>query len=103
VTIIEGHRSDERQAEMLATGMSTLGPGKSKHNRSPSEAVDMAPILSGKIPWEDKESFVMFGGFVMGIAHEMGIKIRWGGDWDSDWNVREHSLFDGPHFELIGD
>jgi peptidoglycan L-alanyl-D-glutamate endopeptidase CwlK len=37
----------------------------------------------------------------MGIAAKMGIKIRWGGDWDRDEELHDQTFFDLPHFELI--
>jgi hypothetical protein len=36
-----------------------------------------------------------------GIAHEMGVKIRWGGDWDSDGEIKDNSFDDLVHVELI--
>ena len=31
----------------------------------------------------------------------MGIKIRWGGDWDSDTQVNDNKFDDLVHFEEI--
>ncbi len=101
-TIIQGHRSDEEQAEALAAGTSQLGPGESLHNRAPSFAVDAGPWYVGEgIPWEDRERFLYFGGFVLGRAAALGIPIRWGGDWDGDRLLRDQSFHDLPHFELV--
>ena len=36
----------------------------------------------------------------MGTASHMGIKIKWGGDWDMDRNMSEHKLWDAAHYEL---
>jgi hypothetical protein len=30
----------------------------------------------------------------------MGINLRWGGDWDQDWEVKDNKFDDFPHFEL---
>ena len=30
----------------------------------------------------------------------MGLKIRWGGDWDNDTEVKDTGFKDLPHFEL---
>jgi peptidoglycan L-alanyl-D-glutamate endopeptidase CwlK len=100
-TIIEGHRSDERQEELWRTGASKLGPGQSKHNRSPSGAVDAGPYFPGEgIPWNDRERWLTWGGFVLGVAAVLGIKIRAGSDWDGDWLHSDQSFHDMPHFEL---
>ena len=53
---------------------------KNKHNAEEpelSKAVDVAPY---PIDWNDKERFYYFAGVVMGIAIQMGIPLRWGGD-----------------------
>ena len=31
----------------------------------------------------------------------MNIKIRWGGDWDSDNIMKDQTFNDLPHFEII--
>jgi peptidoglycan L-alanyl-D-glutamate endopeptidase CwlK len=41
-----------------------------------------------------------FAGFVKGVASQMGIPIRWGGDWNSDNNLKDNKFDDLPHFEL---
>ena len=44
--------------------------------------------------------FYYFGGFVLGTAQEMGLGIRWGGDWDGDLNLSEERFKDLVHFEI---
>jgi peptidoglycan L-alanyl-D-glutamate endopeptidase CwlK len=97
-TILEGFRDESRQNMLYEMGQSKLRYPDGKHNREPSDAVDVAPY---PIDWEDRERFVLFAGFVLGIAQEQGIRLRWGGDWDMDWNSHETTFFDAPHFELI--
>jgi peptidoglycan L-alanyl-D-glutamate endopeptidase CwlK len=97
-TITEGQRGQEAQDEYYRTQKSKVQYPKSKHNGSPSKAVDALPY---PIDWEDSERFYAFGGFVVGIAISMGIKIRWGGDWDSDHILTDQTFMDLPHFELI--
>jgi peptidoglycan L-alanyl-D-glutamate endopeptidase CwlK len=111
--IIEGYRSDEEQLKALLRGVSTLGPGQSKHNRSPSEALDAVPY---PVKWpkrnpETREEwreyvkcvarFYHFAGYVQGVASRLGIAIRWGGDWDGDRQFDDQSFDDLPHFELV--
>ena len=99
VTIIEGVRTPERQAQLVAKGLSkTLD---SKHLVQPdglSHAVDVAPF---PIDWNDRERFVHMQGMIKAIAHMLGIKIRSGLDWDMDNDLKEHKFSDSPHFELI--
>lgn len=89
VTILCGHRTKEDQDEAFEKGNSQLQYPNSNHNKIPSTAIDVAPY---PINWEDREAFQHMAGIIKGIAHEKGIKIKWGGDFES--------LFDAPHIEL---
>mgnify|MGYP003120172875 CR=1 FL=1 len=95
-TVLEGHRTKERQKELVAEGKSKTM--KSKHLYDPSRAIDIAPY---PIDWEDRERFTYFAGFVMGVASQLGIELRWGGDWDQDTEVKDNRFDDLVHFELM--
>ena len=69
-----------------------------RHNAKPSRAVDVAPY---PIDWNDRERFHLFAGFVLGIAYSMDISLRWGGDWNQNFEVDDNQFDDFPHFELI--
>lgn len=96
-TIIEGHRSNENQIKAFNSGKSKIKSG-GKHNQIPSLAIDATPW---PIDWNDKARFYHFAGKVQGIAQMMHIKLRWGGDWDCDNNLKDQRFFDLPHFELL--
>lgn len=104
-SIIEGHRSRERQAELYNKGLSKVT--ESKHNQSPSLAVDVAPYLLGGIHWEDIPSFYQFAGAVLVIAQQLleagkiSHRVRWGGDWNSDRLSLDETFQDCVHFELL--
>lgn len=70
----------------------------SKHNSQPSKAVDVSPY---PINWNNKEGFYHFAGFVRATAQQMGIKIRWGGDWNGNFDLKDQNFFDLPHFEIL--
>jgi peptidoglycan L-alanyl-D-glutamate endopeptidase CwlK len=94
VTIIEGLRSKERQAELLEKGAT-----KVKYSRHmEGNAVDLAPY---PINWEDRERFHYMGGMVRGIGLMHGVKIRWGGDWDGDGEIADNNFDDLVHIEII--
>ncbi len=97
-SVLGGYRSDEEQEEFFRKGYSKLRGGQSKHNHHPSLAIDVAPY---PIDWKNIERFIYFAGYVKGMSRQMGIKIRWGGDWDSDNFMKDQSFNDLPHFELI--
>ena len=96
-SVLEGHRSKDRQNALYKEGKTKVTYPKGRHNSSPSLAVDVAPY---PIDWGDRERFHLFAGFVLGIAKSMGINLRWGGDWNSNWQVDDNKFDDFPHFEL---
>ena len=100
-SVLEGIRSKEKQDRMFAEGKSKFKYPGSKHNvtaaNGKSIAVDVTPY---PVDWKDRERQTLFAGFVIGIAKGMDIKIRWGGDWDMDWEVNDNKFDDFPHFEL---
>lgn len=95
VSILCGHRNEQDQNKAFAKDASTLRYPDSKHNKTPSLAVDMAPYHTDHphIHWDDFREFEEFSGFVKGVAATLGITITWGGDW--------HSFRDYPHWELM--
>lgn len=99
-TVLEGHRSDERQEDLFRAGKSKLRAGQSKHNSDPSLAVDIAPW---PIDWADVRRFYFLQGMIKQAAAELGIEIRQGCDWDGDGSFSDQSFHDLPHFELVGD
>jgi len=97
-SVLEGHRSNERQEELFRQGKSKLRAGSSKHNQSPSHAVDIAPY---PIDWDDTNRFYLLAGFMFQAATKFDVTLRWGGDWDRDWEHKDQSFMDLPHYEII--
>lgn len=119
-TIIEGHRSEERQNQLFAEGKTKAMYPDSAHNSLPSRAVDVLPypinwmfeydvkaaLKSGdekryKEALHNIQRWAVFAGFVMGVAAMMQIPLRWGGDWDGDLDLADQDFDDWPHFELL--
>lgn len=95
VTIIEGIRSPERQEELLKKGAT-----KTKYSKHlEGKAVDLAPY---PIDWDDRERFHYMGGMIRGIAKQLGYYVRWGGDWDSDGEIKDNNFDDLVHIEILG-
>jgi peptidoglycan L-alanyl-D-glutamate endopeptidase CwlK len=98
-TVICGTRTQAEQDKAVAEKKSKVKWPNSKHNRVPSFAVDIAPY---PIDWGDLNRFVFLAGHMMQAAHKLGIKIRWGGNWDgNNIIIRDQKFNDLPHFELI--
>ena len=100
IAVIEGLRSQERQNELVAQGKSKTKFGKHVDGK----AVDIAPY---PIDWKARDDFHYLGGFVLGMAASMGIKIRWGGDWNASSlfkgqrTTKDNNFDDLVHFEIL--
>lgn len=97
VTIIEGARSEEKQKEYFAKGKSKIDGVTKKGMHQLGKAVDLAPY---PINWKDSNKFYYMGGMIRGIAKQLNLKVRWGGDWDSDGNIRDQKFMDLVHIEI---
>jgi len=96
-SVLEGHRGEEKQNKYFNEGKSKLKYPEGRHNKKPSNAVDVVPY---PVDWEDREQMSYFAGFVKGVAYKMGIPIRWGGDWNNNNDLKDNNFDDLPHFEL---
>lgn len=97
-SVLEGYRDKETQNRYFEEKKTMVKYPDGRHNKNPSLAVDVVPY---PIDWEDRERFHLFAGFVLGVASNMGIELRWGGDWDKDWQVHDNRFDDFPHYELV--
>lgn len=87
-------RTPEEQKVLYAQGRTTPGPivtqldgttHKSKHNAEPSQALDVAVVVNGKVSW-DPEQYKPLGE----LAQRYG--LVWGGSWPH--------FKDFPHLEM---
>jgi peptidoglycan L-alanyl-D-glutamate endopeptidase CwlK len=104
-SVIEGHRTVERQHELFLQGKTTIDgiTKKGQHNFDPSRAFDLLPfpgVLHGINVWADTNRFLLFVGFVKGVARANGVILRAGADWDGDGSTINQSFHDLPHFEI---
>ena len=109
-SITQGHRGEAEQNAVLAAGMSTLPWPKGNHNAVPSMALDAHPYpwrvgedvdAQGALLPQGRERFLLFAGYVLGAARGMGIRMRWGGDWNRNWSTFDEKFKDWFHFELL--
>lgn len=100
--VICGERTKADQDKAYHSGKSKLKWPDGKHNIKPPEtlsfAVDIAPL---PLDWRDKERFYYLGGYMMATAKRLNINIRWGGDWDSDFDLHDQNLYDLVHYEIV--
>ncbi len=88
-TIECGYRNKEDQEKAFNKGNSKAHWGSSFHNYQPALAVDCTPYPSR---WSDEKKLKDLGALVKIIAIDIGIKIKYGGDWQN--------FKDLPHYEL---
>jgi len=99
-SVICGHRNKQEQNKAFEEKRTKVKYPNGRHNAIPSMAADVVPY---PIDWDDRERFHLFAGFVLGIAQSMEINIRWGGDWNKNFEVDDNNFDDFPHFEMIKD
>jgi peptidoglycan L-alanyl-D-glutamate endopeptidase CwlK len=86
-TVLEGLRAVERQKQLVSQGAS-----KTMNSRHlTGHAVDLAPMIGGKIRW-DWPLYHKLAKIVKAAAADEKVPLVWGGDW--------RAFKDGPHWEL---
>ena len=105
--VIEGVRTQARQDELWAQGRTKPGPvvtwtkDASSHGIGSDgfgHAVDVCPY---PVDWNDLSKFDAIALAMFSAASEIGVRLRWGADWDMDGKPRERGESDSPHFELV--
>ena len=113
VAVLEGLRTQSRQAQLVAAGASKTM--KSKHLTG--QAVDLGVVVGRDVRW-DWPLYLKLAEAVQGVAKRLEVPIRWGGCW-SLLNVDQSPeqlqdayvarckregrkpFLDGPHFEVV--
>lgn len=88
-TVLCGHRGEQEQNEAFGRGNSKLRWPKSKHNKKPSRAMDLAPF---PLDWKDIKRFKTMIAVVKEEAALLGVIIECGADWPK--------FRDYPHVQL---
>jgi len=90
IEVICGHRDEQEQNMCFLSGLSKCRWPDSRHNKYPSEAVD---IYMKPLDWNDIKGFYEISKEMFLEAKKTGISVKWGGDFVS--------LKDFPHWELL--
>jgi peptidoglycan L-alanyl-D-glutamate endopeptidase CwlK len=72
----------------------------SNHFKQPDGFGRAVDLLPEPYDWKDPGQFDKVARAMREAAKQLGVKIRWGGDWDQDGRAREKGEDDSPHFEL---
>lgn len=89
--VLCGHRGKEDQEKAFAEGKSRLHFPKSKHNSSPSHAVDLAPW---PIDWNDVHRFDDLAKVMLEEAAKLQVPLEWGG------TAFGPHFVDKPHYQI---
>lgn len=91
--VIEGARSMARQKQLVSEEKSqTMDSYHLLQKDGLAHAIDLAPWIEGDIPWDDWSAFERISKAMKKAADKLGVRIEWGGDWES--------FKDGPHYQL---
>ena len=117
ISILDGKRTEEKQKENVRKGYSkTLNSKHVYPLNGPSLAFDFAPYpieypklgIFNRLLWKmvkkyakDWARFAYMAGYIVGMAEERGMKLRWGGNWNDDeqLNFEEQNFDDLGHLE----
>tara|TARA_R110000868_G_scaffold85760_3_gene241049 strand:+ start:6760 stop:7164 length:405 start_codon:yes stop_codon:yes gene_type:complete len=94
ITVMCSTRTKKEQNALFDIGTSKLRFPHSKHNLTPSMAVDVAPYVGG-LSWDWKHYHAL-APIVKRVWDEMDVDthdLEWGGDWKS--------FPDGPHWQIV--
>jgi len=99
-TVAWGHRGEDEQNEMFASGLSRCKYPESKHNTDPSLAVDVYPYVNGRMvngSYDEDDILIdRFIGFAQAVAALRGIPIKSASEWKG-------FIGDLGHWELYKD
>jgi peptidoglycan LD-endopeptidase CwlK len=104
--VLEGHRGQAKQDRYFAEGKSKLKFPKGNHNAYPSNALDLTPVVGGKVMRMDdpslREVLHLLAGLMYAAAAEEGVRVRWGGAWSGPERASERQAFDDLfHWEIL--
>ena len=95
-----GKRTVEEQKALYDDGKSKCDGKVKKSYHQTGNAVDVVAYVNGHYTY-DARYYYMLAHHIMATAKRMEItNIRWGGDWDKDWDLDDQSFNDLCHFEL---
>ena len=101
ISLICGHRNQADQMKAYFSGNSKLMWPKGRHNSLPSKAVDFQPYPMPKDKAKLWAALAYVAGRIIQMAAEDGVRIRWGGDWDSDGDLTDQNFDDLFHLEVV--
>jgi peptidoglycan L-alanyl-D-glutamate endopeptidase CwlK len=101
ISVVCGRRGKDEQNRLYESGESKLRWPDGKHNvEDPNDLADAVDIVPWPEQYSDPMTMIHVAGIVMGVGAEMGIRLRWGGDWNRNSDLRDQTFIDLWHFEI---
>jgi peptidoglycan L-alanyl-D-glutamate endopeptidase CwlK len=94
-TVLEGLRDVARQRQLVDAGASRTM--RSRHLTG--HAVDLGAWVGGTVSW-DWPLYHRIAQAMFDAADDLGVAMRWGGNWGEKYTKQLASFADGPHYEL---
>lgn len=95
-----GRRTAVEQNKLYKRGDSKKDGYEKLSKHQDGDAVDIVAYVNGGYTYE-RDYYVMLAGHILSTAKRLGYTLRWGGDWDSDLDLKDQTFNDLCHFELI--
>ena len=103
VWVVQADRTIVQEQDDIDRGVSHLkDPTDSYHVIVPGVrdlalAVDLAPVIGGKIPWNDRDAFIQLAALVKCVAQGLSITpFSWGGDWPHPFDYDHYQKAPAP-------
>lgn len=103
ISIVCGYRNEKDQNDAYFNGFSKVKYPNSKHNTKPSIAADVVPYPE---LWSDTDKLRRLVGYVIATAQQLYNQgkishlVINGSDWDNDFDEKDHTFIDLPHYQL---
>lgn len=95
-----GKRTPEEQNQLFKEDYSQCDGYEKISKHQSGDAIDLNVFVGSKMI-DNKEMLCVVAGVMFACASELNIKIRWGGNWDSDGDIRDNKFNDLFHYEII--
>jgi peptidoglycan L-alanyl-D-glutamate endopeptidase CwlK len=98
IAIVCTHRSPADQLKAFNSGHSKVKVGK--HNSMPSLAVDFTLYPQPAKEADLREGLTFLAGAALAYGKLRGYRLRWGGDWNRNWDTSDNTFDDLFHLEI---
>lgn len=97
------YRTMERQKELYYGSPKRSWTLKSKHLEGKAIDITLIDKATGKAIW-GHGPYIQVSGWIKGAAEQLGVPLRWGGNWDRDGIIleKDNDEVDLVHFEKLG-